>query len=764
MTPKQRKREAQKQAKLEAAKPAPPAYFGLFNPTATNDDPEWDIFSESTGILQRLQQLQRRYRESDLLDLLQGCLMGPALDWFKDQPEFISLHDFSIALTNAFPPEQVNSSSLSISAPDLTSETSESPADPALAAPAAPPAPSAPQEQQKLEVPIPDRCQWCQLDYKFWDSHRLQYPSCAARNQQAYDSALQFLEGHASEAIEKLAVSTLSGPQGQQELKSTPELQDIGIFDPTLTYEDRRFSEATDFLQHLQQCRYQYRESDLLFLLPSCLYGPAFDIWFDKQTTMESAPLSEWIETLRIDFANAPFAKAKTPKMTCMRCNSSFNSKEKHREHVRKQHAKKPVSCSSLSIDTAKSVCETEENSAAIEVPALQAPHILPTAPRNHVASETTSPKSSSLPTEAPKVVSELMESVSNQEATDTRAICKLCEQSLNSNRELYEHIRNHEALKPAKDSYLSINAVNLVCETMEKSAATDSSAPQEPDTPPATPGSQKSWYSMTSQPVPAPTHSGLPIATYKISPKPVESAVANCSLTLPSTPSHTPVPKHQEFHLQKSYLTMDELYRMFAGKPRPFGLQQHQIRCRSPQGFGFRQPGRPCSTPSKKPYLTIENLSEMFDGKPRKKSLFQGQNHVPSRGFSSGQSRITAYFKPASNQKPSVSQDSKSSKPKSLNQHMPAESIRTAFSEILSEKSAKLSYKLSDVSCTNLKPPVETPFFIFILLRLLPTFLLALAFVSAIFVTRMSCISAYQQVISAIGRAKIKFVASGRS
>ncbi|KAG6995732.1 hypothetical protein G7Y79_00042g078370 [Physcia stellaris] len=1001
MASKQRKREARKRA--EAAKPAPPAYFGLFNPTATDDDPEWDIFSESTGILQRLQQLQLLHRESDLLDLLQGCLMGPALDWFKGQPEFTSLHDFDIALTNAFPPKQVNSSSLSISAPEPICETSESSADSALANRTDPSTSFAPREQQEFEGSTSDRCQWCQLDYETWDSHRLQYPFCAAQNQQAYEFALQFLEEQEQQkpnaikiakrtktnAVKNAKRAKSKALKAEEAAKSTPTLQDIGIFDPTLTCEDRRFSESEEFLQHLQQCQHQYRESDLLTLLPACLWGSAFDIWFDRQTTMKSTSLTEWIDTLRVDFANAPFAKPKVNclNITCMRCDSSFNSKEKLREHVRGQHVKKPVNCSSLSIDTAKSICEIEESPAAIKAPALQAPHILPTAPRIQIAPEVTPPKSSSLPTETPKVVCETMkkstaidspappasqepdtstatpkqksesaktseavtsskgshlqsdapktvpelmentsthcspipsksppfqtfesspqeasvqklsescsllsintaksvceiqessafitfkrscptcrievpsvkdhylespschealrhrlerqlarrahqreqeaqeqaelaeqesrkrdshlsinainliceieekpsvthvepltsatpsmetplqsvsarcsslqlraldsapksmESASDQEATCAQVTCKLCKQSFNSNRELYEHIRNHETQQPVKDSHLSINAVNLVCEIKETSPAphklpappakpqrpisesavasrtitllkpSDLSsptpetrlgsterpatcrrcnrifnsnnklhdhirkhharkpvkslnpqaptpeltyktignpasicppaplAPQKSPTPPATPRSQKSWFSQTAS-----TRSDLPIATYKIIPKPAESVAAVSPLPPPSTPPHSPVRKHQEPHIQKSYLTANDLSRMFAGKSRPFGLRQHHNRHPSQQGSGIRQS---CSV---KPDLTIENLFEMFDEKSRRKGLFQGQNNVSSQA-PSGQMRITAYFKPRANQEPSISQDSK--------------------------------------------------------------------------------------------------------
>ena len=130
MTSKQRKREVRK--RIEIAKPVSSAYFDLFNSTVIDDDSEWNIFSEFTSILQRLQQLQFLHRKSNLFDLLQNCLMSFALNWFKNQSKFISLHDFDIVLTNAFFFKQINSSSRSISASKSICEIFESSTSSAL--------------------------------------------------------------------------------------------------------------------------------------------------------------------------------------------------------------------------------------------------------------------------------------------------------------------------------------------------------------------------------------------------------------------------------------------------------------------------------------------------------------------------------------------------------------------------------------------------------------------------------------------------------
>ena len=483
MTSKQQKREARKRA--EAAKSASSTYFDLFNSTVINDDSEWDIFSEFTGILQRLQQLQRLHRESDLLDLLQDCLMSFALNWFESQSKFISLHDFNIALTKAF------SSSEFATNQTISLISSES---------------SASQKQQKSEISTSDRCQWCQLDYYVWNSHRLQYSSCAARNQQAYEFALQFLEEHACEIFETSAVSTVivssvsSAQQKQQKsnalkiakktktnvvknakrvkskalktqevAKLTSELQNIDIFDSTLTYENRRFSEIANFLQHLQQCQHQYKESDLLFLLSSCLWDFAFDIWFDKQTIMKSASLSDWIEILRVDFANASFAKSKVncSKITCMRCDRIFNFKKKLREHVREQHAKKSVNSSSLSIDTAKSVCETEKRSTVIETFALQASHISSTTSSSQIVFEITSSKSSSLSIETLKVVCERMKK-SAIIASSAPSASQKSDISTATLKQKFESVMIFETVTSSKNSHLSSSASEIVSKSMK--------------------------------------------------------------------------------------------------------------------------------------------------------------------------------------------------------------------------------------------------------------------------------------------------------
>ena len=902
-----------------------------------------ELFNEVVNFLQHLQQCRNQYSKSDMLEWLSTCLEEFAFEWFNDQSKFTFVYEFDIVLTNAFFFKQINNSFFSVFASESTCEIFENLAIFALIVS------TASQKQQTSK-----RCQWCQSNYENYYSHRFQYSSCNVRNQQAYESALQFFEKKICETFLNLAISVLtisSASSAQQKsnalkiakktkfnaiknakrvkskalkveqiTKSTSIVQNVDIFDSTLTCKNRRFSDFAKFLQHFQHCQHLYRESNLLMLLFICLWNSAFDIWFDKQTIMNSTSLSEWIDILRVDFANVSFAKIKTANMICMRCDSNFNFKEKFREHVREQYAKKSLNRSSFSIDTDKSVCEIKKKSFITFVESL-----IFVIFRNHISDTETSlqfvsSKCSSFQLHALNFASKSMKSASNQKITCARVICKLCKQNFNFNKKLYEHIHNHEVLKIVKNFHLSINAINLVCENKKNSVVICSSVSlvsqisfiffsifkkrcfkcrinvlsiqkhyleshsfdetlchrleqqlarrahqqkqktqkqtkiektisrsvssiclnlsittseikskstkrsttcrrcnkifnfnnkfhkhirehhvrkfvknlnlriltskltykiiekstdirsfasfisQKSSIFSATSRSQKFWFSTIFESVIASTRSSLSIASYKISSKSMKSAIVNCSFIFSSTSSYISVRKHQKFRIQKFYLIMNDLHHMFAEKSTSFDLQQHQNRCRSSQNFDFRQFDRSRSTSSKKSYLTIENLSEMFDEKFRRKSLFSDQNNVSFRKFFSEQSQMTIYFKFTIIQKSSISQNSKSSKSKNLNQHMFAKSIRVVFNQSLFEKSINLLYKMSNVFDINLKLSVEISFFIFILFRFFSTFLLAFAFVSIIFAAKMSCISVYHQVISIIDRVNIELVVSKRN
>ncbi|KAG6986564.1 hypothetical protein G7Y79_00077g099560 [Physcia stellaris] len=179
---------------------------------------------------------------------------------------------------------------------------------------------------------------------------------------------------------------------------------------------------------------------------------------------------------------------------------------------------------------------------------------------------------------------------------------------------------------------------------------ATPTATPeQSTPTSPATPRKQISWAEIVSRSVVAPKPSRLPVPTPKIVPTCTETAPITCPPTPPPTPPQKPVPKHQHQE-QKPYLTIEDLFEMFAEKRTKSGLL-HTKKSKSP------------------PKL-------------------------------SNQTKITAYFRPAANQSKPITQGSKTPNPRSFQQHTPAESNRAKSTPSKwSEKSAILPYKTSTFS-----------------------------------------------------------------
>ncbi|KAG7006660.1 hypothetical protein G7Y79_00013g034320 [Physcia stellaris] len=199
---------------------------------------------------------------------------------------------------------------------------------------------------------------------------------------------------------------------------------------------------------------------------------------------------------------------------------------------------------------------------------------------------------------------------------------CRRCKHSakFDSNTKLHEHIRSRHAKKPKQPAQQSVESVvspptppasssesitssppsspkllplsiptpEVVRERSESVSPTPS-VPSPDSSSVATPRKPISWAEIASRPVVAPKPSRLPIATPKSVCKPLE----NASIACPPTPPRTPSPKHQG--IQKPYLTVDDLFRMFAGKPSPFGLQRHQMRSFSPRGPGKCSPASKC-------------------------------------------------------------------------------------------------------------------------------------------------------------------------
>ena len=126
-----------------------------------------------------------------------------------------------------------------------------------------------------------------------------------------------------------------------------------------------------------------------------------------------------------------------------------------------------------------------------------------------------------------------------------------------------------------AKLAKITTIAVTTPSEIKAKPARITSIA--EP-TPPKTPKKPISWAEIASRPIVSPKPSRLTIP----SPKSIPRALENAPLTPSSTPSQKPAqmrPKHQNPHIQKPCLTLNDLHRMFAGKPKPIGLQKGTVK-----------------------------------------------------------------------------------------------------------------------------------------------------------------------------------------
>ena len=384
----------------------------IFNSAFSYDWFEDELFNQIADFLQHLQQCLHLYCESKLLNLLIIVLADFVSAWFDDQSKFISLHDFDIVLTNAFSSSIFSTlfnSSISISASESICEIFEKSANSCS---------SSRQKQQKLMI---------------------------------------------KSEVSKFKKTSRT----EQTVKSTSTLQNIDIFDSTACNESEfeLYSEVANFLQHLQQCRHQYRKSNLLNLLSKCLCDFAFE-WFKTQ--------SEFISLKRFNrILTKVFSSAKT------------------------------------------SLRRVSSRSSNLQLCTLVA-------------------------------ISKSMKNASNQQVV--QMICKICKQSFNFNKKLYEHIRNHEALKLVKNSSLSINAVNLVCEIEKKSFVTHVSSASFARSQNSIFESATAFRTIISQ---ESTH--LSVHTSENVSESKKNKSTQCSvISLKSSFSQTFESKHQEISIQK--------------------------------------------------------------------------------------------------------------------------------------------------------------------------------------------------------------------
>ena len=728
------------------------ASLDIFNSARSHQNSEKRRFNQIVIFIQHLQQCQHLYDESKLLEWMKVILCDSVDIWFENQSNFIFLHDFDIALTKTFSER----SNLSLSTLKTESESTKRSAT----------------------------CRHCKQTFKFKELLRKH-----KREQHAKKSVINSsLRSHALKSVckvkKKSTVKNVTTLFASQELQiSTQKSQKIDVqkssiissFLSTTTINSTcKVAEKstiisiaeTSKITSEQRVEWRSRTAYLFTRLKASRLNFSLNTFVTISETMKSASIQE----------------VACARAMCRSCKQNFSFNNELFEHIREHEILKRINDFHFSIDTVKSTCEAVKKSTNACSSFSQKSSILSATSRNlvtdiRISLQSVSSKDSNFSIATFKFTSECVKNASIQRIVCVRTTCKRCKQIFNFNNKLHEHLRQNHARKSVKSSDLRALAFEFTYKVIEKSAVFCSSvsltSQSISSTSSATSRSQIFSAKMFSRSVSF-KDSHLSIATLKITSKSVKKLSANCQLTFSFSSFRISVRKHHESHMQKSYLIMNDLSRMFTEKSKSFDLRSHQDRSYSSQSFDIRQSSQSCfSIASKKSYLTIENLFEMFREKFKRKSMFQNQKNVSSREFFSEQSRITVYFKSTVNQKSSINQDSKSSKSKSLNQHMSTKSIRIAFSKDLSEKSIDLSYKLSDffyskdlfeksvnlsyelldVFWINMKFFVEISFFIFVFLRLLSIFLLALAFVSTISAAKMNCINVYEQVISIIDR-----------
>ena len=177
---------------------------------------------------------------------------------------------------------------------------------------------------------------------------------------------------------------------------------------------------------------------------------------------------------------------------------------------------------------------------------------------------------------------------------------CRRCPAKFPSNTKLHQHVQDHHQKRPATPpARKPAEPLPTPPPSEPTSPASKPTAIQAPPTPPATPSTEiPSPADRTLPATPRKQISWAQIASKPASPKPSRLPRPVPKFLLSPTPTPT----------TKAYLTMDDLFAMFAGKPKPLGLRRRQ------------------------------------------KGLLSPKDWRPSKPIISRQTRITSYFLPSSN------------------------------------------------------------------------------------------------------------------
>ena len=473
--------------------------LSIFNSEYFYSDSENEVFCEIASFFQHFQQCLHLFCESNLLNRMKTVLYDIVSTWFDDQSKFISLREFGIVLTNAFFSfvfDTMFSSDFRVFALESTSESTE-----------------------KLSA-----CRHCKQTFNFKKIFRQH-----KREQHAKKSVVNL---HFSinavkstcESIEILTVNSSFSVSLVVQSNTLFLLASLDIFNSNRLHQDlekRRFNQVVIFIQHLQHCQQLYCESKVLEWVKVIFYD-FVDIWFGNQSSfislhdfdivltkaflfnesvmIQSILISQKQQKLKITFEVSKIVKRdeckkifkaeQTVKSTSTLqdidiFDSTLASDEfefdlykeatsflQHFQQSRIQYRKSDLLnlLSKCFCDFAFEWFKTQFEFISLKRFSRILSKTFPEAFLRRI-----SLRSSNLQSSTFDVISEFIENLSNHEIIFVQVICKICKQSFNFNKKLYDHIRNHEALKFVKNSHFSINALNLVCEIMKKSAIINS-------------------------------------------------------------------------------------------------------------------------------------------------------------------------------------------------------------------------------------------------------------------------------------------------
>ena len=654
------------------------ASLDIFNSTRSHQNLERKRFNQIIVFIQHLQQCQHLYCESELLEWVKVVLYDFVEIWFENQSNFIFLHDFNIVLTRAFfaTSENLISNTKTILQIDSSKAT----------------------------------CRHCDEIFNSKNSFRKhkseQHSKKHVKNFRLENNAAKLLC-----AIEKksIVINKLVSFELRISIATSKQKFEFAmIFEAVISLKNSHFSFVTSetvsesMKNILIQCfatslkssssqtfESEHREisvqefSNICSFLSNNTVNSRCEI-VEKSTIISTAEISELISKQNVEWRSRIVYLS--TRLKTSRLNFSLNTFVTISEKMKNASIQK-ITCAKAMCKSCKqnfdfneklfehireheivkrtnkneSTCETVNKSTIACSSNSQISTIFFATSRKLVTNIRTfwqfvSSRCSNFSIATFKITSKRVKRASIQQIVCAR-ICKRCKQNFNFNNKFHEHIRKHHARKSVKNLNFRVFASESTCKIKKKSTSICSSVSFVSSILFAT--STSIFESISSK------CSSLSIATLNI----ISKSMKKLSVSF----FRTSVSKRQ-----KLYFTIDDLIRMFHEKSKSFDLCQHQ------KNFAFSQ----------------------SDDTRSSRQLYQ--------------TRIISYFMSAINQKSSISQNSKSSKSKSLSQYMFAKFIRTAFSKNFSEKSIDLLYKLSDVFChlklLNSNKIAKVVFFIFIL------------------------------------------------